>query len=224
MPAAAVGRNAGNKKPAAHRIAGRVSGGLSRFRGGDDSRVHRCDCLGGTRRCGSCCRDGSAHSLPQSRLLGRNVITVFSTVNNPGGSPVGNPLGPAWESVAVGDAGRARRLLRSRGMRARGAPGTSSGAGSSRMVNFCPPVRRRGEARRTPRARRPRAGRSAVSGTVAGRPRYRVAQAELRESARGPANKKPAPVGAGSASWRALRRVSRRLRSARRSRRVPAAP
>ena len=52
------------------------------FPGGDGARVHRVDCSGGVPGCAARCRDDLAHSLPQVMSALRNLITVFSTVNN----------------------------------------------------------------------------------------------------------------------------------------------
>ena len=71
-------------------------------------------------------------------LLGRNVITVFSTVNNPAGRPVA-----VRRAGASGMGGDMCRPFVPSGLRMQRAhvaqwPGTSRGAGSSRMANFYP--------------------------------------------------------------------------------------
>ena len=85
-PAAGFGRRAPNKKPAALALQVPVIddslGGEPAFRGGSDADVHRLDAAGG----GACVADGYRvgfdHSLLQGTSAGRNLITVFSTVNN----------------------------------------------------------------------------------------------------------------------------------------------
>ena len=84
--AAALGRPAPIKKPAAVFAAGfdhgrlRIRGGA--FRRGSEAVAHLADAAGG----GACVVAGSrvvsAHSLPQGTSAGRNLITVFSSVNN----------------------------------------------------------------------------------------------------------------------------------------------
>ena len=58
-----------------------VSERIAAFRGGDDARVHLQDCQGGGLRCAARCLGCSTHSLPQVMSAGRNLITVFSSVN-----------------------------------------------------------------------------------------------------------------------------------------------
>ena len=53
------------------------------FRGGNEACVHLHDRPGGGPFCAACCRVVLTHSLPQACLLRRNLITVFSGVNNP---------------------------------------------------------------------------------------------------------------------------------------------
>lgn len=84
--AAALGRPAPIKKPAAVFAAGfdhgrlRIRGGA--FRRGSEAVAHLADAAGG----GACVVAGSrvvsAHSLPQGTSAGRNLITLFSSVNN----------------------------------------------------------------------------------------------------------------------------------------------
>jgi len=66
-----------------HRIAVQVSvPGLSKaFRRGDVARVHLQEFQGGGLRCAARCPGFSTHSLPQVTSAGRNLITVFSSVN-----------------------------------------------------------------------------------------------------------------------------------------------
>ena len=61
----------------------RVSGATFGFRGGDAARVHLGDRQGGSPCCVARCQRCCTHSLPQVASAGRNLITVFSAVNNP---------------------------------------------------------------------------------------------------------------------------------------------
>ncbi len=75
-----------NKKPAVPGTAGfgnsmRMQFSL-RFRRGHGACVHRDDRPGGGPCRAARCRDDSAHSIPQATSAGRNLITVFSAVNN----------------------------------------------------------------------------------------------------------------------------------------------
>lgn len=63
------------------------------FRGGDAARVHLGDRQGGGLCCVACCQRCCTHSLPQVASAGRNLITVFSAVNNP--REIFSPAGPA---------------------------------------------------------------------------------------------------------------------------------
>lgn len=73
------------KKPAARGIAGRGRDGICGFREGDGACVHRKKFPGGgLKLCCAFCL-GRTHSLLWPPLLGRNLITVFSTVNTPTG-------------------------------------------------------------------------------------------------------------------------------------------
>ncbi len=49
---------------------------------GSESCVHRFDCPGGGPFCAACCRAGFSHSRLQETSAGRNLITLFHTVNN----------------------------------------------------------------------------------------------------------------------------------------------
>jgi hypothetical protein len=76
-----------NKNPARQKRTGldgvpglRVHG--ARFRGGNEPCVHRFDCPVGGSFCAASCRVVCAHSLPQETSAGRNLITLFRTVNN----------------------------------------------------------------------------------------------------------------------------------------------
>ncbi len=51
---------------------------------GSEPCVHRFDCPGGGPICAACCRAGFSHSRLQETSAGRNLITLFATVNNPG--------------------------------------------------------------------------------------------------------------------------------------------
>jgi len=73
----------GNKKPAAQGVAGSLKRCRLRFREGNETRVHRFACPGGGSCCLARCRFVVTHSLPQGGCLRRNLITVFSCVNNP---------------------------------------------------------------------------------------------------------------------------------------------
>lgn len=55
-----------------------------RFREGNESCVHRFDCPGGGSFFAARCRVRCTHSLPQETSAGRNLITLFRTVNNSG--------------------------------------------------------------------------------------------------------------------------------------------
>lgn len=61
-----------------------VSWGGAAFRERVVARVHLGDRQGGRLLCASRCLCDSTHSRPQETAAGRNLITVFSTVNNPG--------------------------------------------------------------------------------------------------------------------------------------------
>lgn len=50
---------------------------------GSEPCVHRFDCPGGGPICAACCRAGFSHSRLQETSAGRNLITLFRTVNNP---------------------------------------------------------------------------------------------------------------------------------------------
>lgn len=54
----------------------------SRFRGGNEPCVHRFDSPVGGSFCAASCRAVCTHSLPQETSAGRNLITLFRTVNN----------------------------------------------------------------------------------------------------------------------------------------------
>jgi hypothetical protein len=73
------------KKPAARGVAGRGRDGIRGFREGDVACVHRKKFPGGGLSCVARFRLGRTHSLLWPPLLGRNLITVFSTVNTPTG-------------------------------------------------------------------------------------------------------------------------------------------
>lgn len=60
-----------------------LSGSGAGFRGRVVARVHLGDRQGGRLLCASRCLGDSTHSRPQETAAGRNLITVFSTVNNP---------------------------------------------------------------------------------------------------------------------------------------------
>ena len=62
--------------------AGAVSGRGLRFRWGSEACVRHAEGAGGGPFCFACRRDDSAHLLPQKRLLGRNLITLFRCVNS----------------------------------------------------------------------------------------------------------------------------------------------
>src|SRR5690606_4504365 len=68
-----------------HRQAMQVvlSGSGAGFRERVVARVHLGDRQGGRLLCASRCLGDSTHSRPQETAAGRNLITVFSTVNNP---------------------------------------------------------------------------------------------------------------------------------------------
>lgn len=53
------------------------------FARGNESCVHRQGCTGGGSFCTARCRVGSAHSHLQEASAGRNLITLFHSVNNP---------------------------------------------------------------------------------------------------------------------------------------------
>lgn len=57
--------------------------GVAVFRRGDEACFHRNACPDGRSDCASRFRLGPTHSLLLRRHLGRNLITVFSTVNTP---------------------------------------------------------------------------------------------------------------------------------------------
>lgn len=50
---------------------------------GSEPNVHRFDCPGGGPFCAACCRAWFSHSRLQETSAGRNLITLFMTVNNP---------------------------------------------------------------------------------------------------------------------------------------------
>lgn len=78
----------GKRKPGTGTVAGSAmrSGSIECslvFRRGDEACFHRTPGPDGRSDCASrCCLEGT-HSLLQCRHLGRNLITVFSTVNTP---------------------------------------------------------------------------------------------------------------------------------------------
>lgn len=84
-----------------------------RFREGNESCVHRFDCPGGGSFFAARCRVRCTHSLPQETSAGRNLITLFRTVNNSGNFFSG-PASPA-------PAGNRRRRRRERATIARRA-------------------------------------------------------------------------------------------------------
>ena len=60
----------------------RLRFGEEQFRRGQDANVHRFVVPGGGPFFTACCRDCFTHSLPQETSAGRNLITVFLPVNN----------------------------------------------------------------------------------------------------------------------------------------------
>lgn len=78
----------GNRKPVTGKVAGwrdelTRSCCVAVFRGGDEARFHRNGGPGGRSVCASRFRLDPTHSLLLWRHLGRNLITLFSTVNTP---------------------------------------------------------------------------------------------------------------------------------------------
>lgn len=71
-----------NKNPIRQRRIGLSFLSLSRLRGGNESCVHRLGCTGGGSFCTARCRVRSAHSFLQEASAGRNLITLFHSVNN----------------------------------------------------------------------------------------------------------------------------------------------
>ncbi|HEY0503607.1 MAG TPA: hypothetical protein VGD42_08935 [Lysobacter sp.] len=76
-----------NKNPIRSRRTGlhaitRLRFGEERFRRGQDANVHRFVVPGGGPFFTARCRDCFTHSLPQETSAGRNLITVFLPVNN----------------------------------------------------------------------------------------------------------------------------------------------
>jgi len=99
-----------NKKPAAPSVAGSLEILCLTFREGNGSCIHRDMRPGGGAFCASRCRVVLTHSLPQVHCLARNLITVFSCVNN----PLRLFSWPRGARGAVGDAcdGHARGVAR----------------------------------------------------------------------------------------------------------------
>lgn len=100
----------GNKKPATQGVAGSFERCRLRFREGNETRVHRLVDPGGGSCCLARCRFVVTHSLPQGGCLRRNLITVFSCVNNP--LRFFYWLSGASAGGGVGDGGCARRSVR----------------------------------------------------------------------------------------------------------------
>lgn len=81
-----------NKNPIRRRRTGLRFLNRSRLREGNESCVHRLGSTGGGSFCTSHCRVGSGHSLfLQEASAGRNLITLFHSVNNPRAIFSGNP-------------------------------------------------------------------------------------------------------------------------------------
>ena len=106
-----------NKKPAAPGVAGSFKNLVLTFREGNDSCFHRHVRPGGGAFCASRCRVVLTHSLPQVHCLARNLITVFSCVNNPlriffTAKGAHGGVGDARDGRARGVAGRCEALRR----------------------------------------------------------------------------------------------------------------
>lgn len=171
------------KKPAARCVAGPCRGGGCGFLEGDVACVHRKKFPGGGLSCLARFRFGSTHSLLWPPLLGRNLITVFSTVNTPGGF--------FWVPVAAAIGGRVRVGRRGTATDARSARSRRKNAFAKMLVlralrhddaTCAPSARRR---RRAPDERHDGAGRpiEAPMSSSGNTSRFGVAQPEMRESA-----------------------------------------
>lgn len=71
-----------NKNPIRPRRTGLHVSSRSLFRGGNEPCAHRLGCTGGGSFRTARCRDDLAHSLSQEASAGRNLITLFHSVNN----------------------------------------------------------------------------------------------------------------------------------------------
>lgn len=156
-----------------------------RNRRGDEACFHRSRRPDGRSGCASGCRLEPTHSLLLGRLLRRNLITVFSTVNTPGEKTFRT---------------RSPRRRRRRARRASGTPRRSiahlrhDADAILRNIFFCVVCLRtrnavhastmRSRARRRIVATRPERVRNRASTDARSPPGFRVAQARMRESAR----------------------------------------
>ncbi len=158
----------------------------ARFRGGNEPCVHRFDCPVGGPFCAASCRVVCTHSLPQETSAGRNLITLFRTVNNfahfffrqvgmASPSPVFEARGRTTTTIAARSPTRQRafrKWLFFRGLRIRIDVRTHSMARSHRCIEASGSGRRR-------HARHPE--------KIFGRhPRFASHKPDLREIARSP--------------------------------------
>ena len=187
------------KKPAARCVAGPCRAGGCGFLGGDGACVHRKKFPGGGLSCLARFRLGPAHSLLWPPLLGRNLITLFSTVNTPAAFfrvPMAAAIGGrvrAGRRGAATDA-RAARCRRENAfaktlvLRALRYDGATCALSAPRRCSIAGD-RRDG-------ADRPFAAPMTSSGNA---PRFGVAQPEMRESAQEIPSRVGAVDGAGCA-------------------------
>ncbi len=103
----------------------------SGFRSGDGAVIHLEEVRGGCLFYAARFRFVLTHSHLRQRLLGRNLITLFSTVNTPGenfsrrrrrGTPRMPPPGARVDEAASADARRRRATLRTKAHKTSGFP------------------------------------------------------------------------------------------------------
>ncbi len=138
----------------------------SGFRSGDGAVIHLEEVRGGCLFYAARFRFVLTHSHLRQRLLGRNLITLFSTVNTPGEiffrrrrrrSPRTPPPDERADAAASADARRRRTALRTKAHK-------TSGFLRTRFATRSPRERRAWPARRRERLRRSRPGDETGSG------------------------------------------------------------
>lgn len=115
-------------------VIGKESG--QHFCRGSEPCVHRFDCPGGGPICAACCRAGFSHSRLQETSAGRNLITLFMTVNNPADFFLGPLPGSATPSSPRARFENPRALRRVRPQLRSSSLKPKRGAGFSALTFF----------------------------------------------------------------------------------------
>lgn len=115
-------------------VIGKESG--QHFCRGSEPCVHRFDCPGGGPICAACCRAGFSHSRLQETSAGRNLITLFMTVNNPADFFLGPLPGSAAPSSPRARFENPRALRRVRPQLRSSSLKPKRGAGFSALTFF----------------------------------------------------------------------------------------